>query len=186
MLTNPPLVLDTDILSCFAWIKRMDILEALYSGHMLVPEQVLVELSKVSHLRDQVDLSIANNHIVAVQLDPLKPEAQEFAKLLSGDPPIGRGEAAVMAFVKFNGGTISSNNLTDVLSYSVFHELPLISIRAMFYDAIVHRGVLTEEEGEQAWNKMKGKRRQLPCPTVKDIIEYYSIGFGISLELQRY
>jgi len=30
LLTNPPLVLDTDLVSSFAWIDRMDILETLF------------------------------------------------------------------------------------------------------------------------------------------------------------
>ncbi|MHB1684834.1 MAG: hypothetical protein ACYCYO_18745 [Bacilli bacterium] len=164
----------------------MDILENMYSRNMLVPEQVLAELAKIPHLISKVESSISKQHISKVALDPLKPEAVEYVRLLEGVTSIGRGEAAVMAYVKFNGGTISSNNLKDVLEYSESNGLPLLSIRAMFYDAVVHDKILTEPQAEQVWGKMLDKHRYLPCSTVKEVIAFYSVGLGQSMSLHRY
>ena len=63
MLTKPPpLLLDTDLVSAFAWVKRMDILESLYSGNMQIPQEVLTELARVPHLKAAVD-SRSEKHI---------------------------------------------------------------------------------------------------------------------------
>lgn len=49
-----PLVIDTETLSSFAWIKRMDILETLYSGKMSTTEIILVhEICVVQHIFKQ-------------------------------------------------------------------------------------------------------------------------------------
>ena len=48
--TDLPVLLDTDFLSSFAWVDRMDIIESRYSGRMVVPEEVMTELDRVPHL----------------------------------------------------------------------------------------------------------------------------------------
>ncbi|MCD6391089.1 MAG: hypothetical protein J7L92_03765 [Dehalococcoidia bacterium] len=58
MSTEPPIILDSDFLSSFAWGKRLDILEGLYSKRMVVLEEVLEELRRVPHLASRVELSI--------------------------------------------------------------------------------------------------------------------------------
>ncbi len=62
MLINPPLLLDTDMVSAFAWVKRIDVLNNLYSGKMKIPQEVLNELARVPHLKAAVD-SRTDTHI---------------------------------------------------------------------------------------------------------------------------
>ncbi len=40
MLSEPPLVVDTDFLSSFAWVGRLDILERLFPAQMIILEEV--------------------------------------------------------------------------------------------------------------------------------------------------
>ena len=62
-MTEPPLILDADFISSFAWVDRLDILEGLYSKRMIILDEVLEELSRVPHLADRVELSIRSGHI---------------------------------------------------------------------------------------------------------------------------
>jgi len=54
LLTNPPLVLDADLLSSFAWVDRLDILEKLFPKQMVVLDEVMNELRRVPHLSTRV------------------------------------------------------------------------------------------------------------------------------------
>lgn len=56
-----PLVLDSDVLSHFAWVDRLDILEKLYAKNMIVLEEVINELSKIEHIAQKVGLCV-NSH----------------------------------------------------------------------------------------------------------------------------
>ena len=52
MSTEPPILLDADFVSSFAWVDRMDIIEGLYSKRMVVLEEVMLELERTRHLAD--------------------------------------------------------------------------------------------------------------------------------------
>jgi hypothetical protein len=183
MLTNPPLLLDTDLVSAFAWVKRMDILESLYSGNMKIPQEVLTELARVPHLKAAVDSRTAN-HIEVISLNPIGQDGLEFAKLYSTGK-YGLGESAVMAYVRYNGGTVSSNNIKDVLEYCRDNSLSLLSTRAIIFDAVTS-GVITEPEAEGVWAGMIRKGRKLPCRTVAEVMQFYTSGDGSTFTSQRY
>lgn len=63
MSIEPPVILDADFISSFAWVNRLDILEGLYSKRMIILEEVLEELSRVPHLAPRVKLSISDGQI---------------------------------------------------------------------------------------------------------------------------
>ena len=48
---------DTDCLSSFLWIDDTNIIEALYGGNIVLPDQVYLELSnpRVPHLKMRAD-----------------------------------------------------------------------------------------------------------------------------------
>ena len=64
--TEPPIILDADFVSSFAWVNRLDILEFFYSKRMVILEEVLEELKRVPHLASRVEESMRNGHIEAV------------------------------------------------------------------------------------------------------------------------
>lgn len=84
--------------------------------------------------------------------------------------PLGRGESAVMAWVKLHGGTVASNNLRDVRRYCQTHSLPFMTIRAMVADAVINRDRLSLDDAEQFWKDMKAAGRMLPCDTAEEAI----------------
>jgi hypothetical protein len=59
------LFFDTDCLSSFLWVRRENILLQLYSGRIILPQQVFNELSNpiVPHLKSKVAALKANGDI---------------------------------------------------------------------------------------------------------------------------
>jgi len=92
--TEAPILLDTDFLSSFAWVDRMDIIEGLYSKRMIALEEVMVELSKVPHLDDRACFSIMHGHIKRVGMMVGSAEASEYIRLHETGR-YGSGEASV-------------------------------------------------------------------------------------------
>lgn len=183
-LTDPPLVIDTDFISCFAWTNRMALLTGIYQD-IVVPDIVLYELAKVPHLHGRVEASIAAGAISTISIDTLDPAAAEYSRLIGGGR-LGRGESAVMAYVRFHGGTVGSNNVRDVLKYCQSNDLPLLAVRAVVVDAVDQERVLTEVAAEAFWAEMRRIRRRLPHATAMEALEHYRSGPGRQWMKQRY
>lgn len=183
-LIEPPLVADTDLISCFAWTNRLALLSKLYQS-VLIPDIVLNELAKVPHLHQRVQTAITAGMICSVTIDALDPAAAEYSRLV-GEGRLGRGESAVMAHVRFHGGTVGSNNISDVLDYCRVHNLPLLAMRAIVVDAVDQEHLLTEQEAETFWDEMIRKRRRLPHATVREALDHYRFGAGFHWVRQRY
>lgn len=184
MSTNPPILFDTDTMSSFAWVNRLDILESLYSERMFVLPEIIYEISNVTHLKDRLELCIDKKTISIVNLDPLGDDGQEFARL-RGLKKFGYGEAAAMAYAKNKEVILASNNLRDVLSYCSQHKISLISTRRIMYEA-VKSNVLDMKEAETIWQDMIKRKRKLPCNTFKEAFDFYEIGEGKKLTIHKY
>ena len=170
MLTDPPLVLDTDLVSSFAWIDRMDILEKLFSKQMIILDEVLTELQRVGHLYAEVKNCINNGSIGSVSMLADSPAALELGGILSTGR-YGSGEAACMASLKFNSGTMGSNNLSDVKTFCEHNGKDLITT-AMIIHYAVETDVIKETEAETIWDSMLKKRRKLPADSYSAYVEF--------------
>jgi len=165
----PPIIFDTDCLSSFLWIRRFDILRNLFKDNIVVPGLVLDELSNLrrfSHHRwvpDMLQEYVARGEITLTEMASLSVVADEYARLTNIDSlrPMGAGEAAVLALVRFEGGTVASNNLTDIRRYCDEHALELISSDDILCLA-VERGMVTENEGVTIWEDMIAHKQKLP------------------------
>jgi len=161
MSTDPPLVLDTDFVSSFAWVNRMDILETLYTGRMLMLEEVEYELSKVKVLKSRVEASIAGGHIVRISMSADSPEAAEFGRMHDSGR-YGLGEAACMAYVTQHDGVVASNNLKDVKAFCTRNGKSLLTTAGVLLQAF-DQGIITQSEADDIWRGMLAKRRLLPA-----------------------
>jgi len=166
VLSEPPLVVDTDFLSSFAWVNRLDILERLFPAQMVLLEEVQIEISKVPHLAKQVENCIANGTILLTTMTADSPEAIDLAKYLE-DGKYGRGEAACMAYLKYNPGTMGSNNLADVEQFCRDNNKRILCTGHCLYRALTLK-IVTSGECEYLWQKMISKRRKLPTATFKE------------------
>lgn len=168
MLSKPPYVFDNDCLASFLWVKRTDLLNKLFPGQILVPSVVVEELSYMARTKNEwvyrlLATEIAAGNFLEVRSPAGSPEAAEFLKLTTGraGKVLGRGEAAVIAYVRFHGGTVASNNLSDVGRYCKLHSLDLITTEDILCYAFLDK-LLTEKQGNVLWEEMKKKRRRLP------------------------
>jgi predicted nucleic acid-binding protein len=168
--TEPPIILDSDLLSSFAWVDRLDILEGLYSKQMIVLEEVLEELRRVPHLASKVELSIEKGHIRSETMLADSPEALQLAKFLESGR-YGTGEASCMAYLTQHEGILGSNNLSDVKAFCIQNKRQLLTTADVLHHAH-ETGLTTLAEANEIWFGMLSKRRKLPASS---FTEYLSI-----------
>ena len=168
MPTEPPLILDADFISSFAWVNRLDILESLYSKRMIILDEVLVELDRVPHLASKVNLSIRNGHIKHEEMFADSPEALQLGKLLETGR-YGSGEAACMAYLTQHDGILGSNNLSDVKAFCIQYNRQLLTTADVLYQAY-ETSLVGLEEADKIWNVMITKKRKLPTSSFSDYI----------------
>ena len=160
-MTEPPVILDADFLSSFAWVNRLDILEGLYSKRMVILEEVLEELGRVPHLASRVKLSIKNGHIKCIAMFAGSPEAQQLAKFLETGK-YGTGEASCMAYLTQHDSILGSNNLSDVKLFCIQNNKRLLTTADVMYQAY-EKSLISLEEADKIWTDMLSKRRKLPA-----------------------
>jgi len=158
--TDPPIILDADFLSSFAWVNRLDILEGLYSKRMIVLEEVLEELSRVPHLAARVEILIKNGHIKSDSMYAATPEALLLAKFID-EGRYGMGEASCMAYLTYHDGILGSNNLADVKDFCIKYNKCLLTTTDVLYQAY-SAGCINLNEADKIWAGMLSKKQKLP------------------------
>jgi len=167
--TDLTILLDTDFVSSFAWVNRMDILEGLYSGRMMVLEEVMIELERVRSLADLVCFSIMHGHIKRKGMMAGSAEALEYARLHDRNQ-YGSGEAACMAYAYCRGGIVASNNLKDVKRYCDERQIPLLTTADVLLQEY-QEGRLRLEHVDLTWQHMVQKRNRLPTGTFTEYLK---------------
>jgi len=166
--TEPPLVLDADFISSFAWVNRLDILEGLYSKRMIILEEVMEELRRVPHLVSRVEISIRNGHIRSETMFADSPEALQLARFLETGR-YGTGEASCMAYLTQHDGILGSNNLADVKAFCIQNKKRLLTTADVIYQAY-EASHLSLDEADQVWADMLSKRRKLPASSFSEYV----------------
>lgn len=64
-ILTKPLIFDTDCLSAFLWVNQQSLLVQLYPGQIVIPSEVLTELSfpGIAHLKARINLMIINKDV---------------------------------------------------------------------------------------------------------------------------
>lgn len=170
MSTEPPIILDSDLLSSFAWVKRLDILERLYSKRMVVLEEVLEELKRVPHLASRVGQSIRKGHIRSEAMFADSPEALQLAKLLESGK-YGAGESSCMAYLTQHDGILGSNNLSDVKAFCTKNKKHLLTTADVLHQAY-QKGHINLDEANKTWTKMLSKKQKLPTSSFTEYLSF--------------
>lgn len=169
---------DTDCLSAFLWVNNENLLVKLYGCRIVLPQQVYAELShpRIPQLKSKIDALKQNGDIKVESIEVNTEEYYLYNRLINnpekGFKVIGRGEAAAIAFAKVRGGVLASNNMKDIRMYVEKYDLEHFTTGDILWDALNH-GYITEEEGNNIWNKMLAKRRMLPCESFTNFILRY-------------
>ncbi|MEW6183588.1 MAG: hypothetical protein AB1500_10515 [Bacillota bacterium] len=183
----PPYVFDNDCLSSFLWVKRLDILSSLFRDEIVVPKVVVTELNYLTTvsggrwawvyraLESKTREGAVSVRDVAVGTE----EAVEFMQLTQWTgykgKRLGKGEAAVLALTRYQGGTVASNNLSDVAEYCRQYGVNLISTDDILCLAC-QREVISLSEGSELWDGMKARKRMLPAYTFSEAFHRYRHG----------
>jgi hypothetical protein len=69
-----------------------------------------------------------------------------------------------------NNGTLASNNLRDIKLYVDRYSLKHITKGDILIEAL-HKGYITEKEGNVLWEDMLRKKRMLPTQTFTDFLK---------------
>ena len=176
MSIDPPVILDADFVSSFAWVNSLNILEKLYSKRMIILEEVLEELNRVPHLASRVELSISNGHIKCEAMFADSPEALQLAELLE-TCRYGTGEAACMAYLTQHDGILGSNNLSDVKAFCTQNNKRLLTTADVMYQAY-EKSLISLEEADKIWTDMLSKRRKLPASSFSEYMTVIKKGDG--------
>jgi predicted nucleic acid-binding protein len=165
---EPPLILDADFISSFAWVKRLDILESLYPKRMVILDEVMLELNRVPHLAAKVKISIRNGHIKCVSMFANSPEALQLGKLLETGK-YGSGEAACMAYLTRHDGVLGSNNLSHVKAFCIQNNKRLLTTADVMRQAY-KAGLIGLDEANTIWSVMISKMRKLPTSSFSEYL----------------
>ena len=171
------LFFDTDCLSSFLWIGDTSIIEALYGGRIVLPEPVYKEIDNpsVPHLKEKADKLISSNK-ASVQNIEMGTKEYDLYKELSeyqpGKKTIGKGEAGGIALAKTYNGVLVSNNLRDVMPYVKEYDLKHLDTGHILMEAL-EKGIITETDGNDIWQRMLKKRRRLPTQTFSEYKNKY-------------
>lgn len=175
-----PIVFDTDCISCFLWIKKLDIVKNLFPNQIIIPQTVFNELDKMKDpqnrfLFNDLHTQILQNNFKLKDIMVTNWEFNEYCKLISMKNPkrIGRGEAAAIVIASVLNGTLASNNLSDILPYVGKNKLPYICTEDILYLSY-EKSHISIKEGSQIWDDMKRYKR-LPNCDFNEIVRRFKI-----------
>lgn len=160
------LCFDTDCISSFLWVDAEYILTDLYSGRIIIPQQVYAELSNpsVGHLRTRLDVLINKNNATVQQILIDSSEYSLYTKLTNtpdeGNVVIGKGEAAAIALASKLSAIAASNNIKDVLPYVSKFNIRHITTGDILVKAY-KESLISEAQGNDIWSAMLAKRRRI-------------------------
>ncbi len=176
-----PIVFDNDCISSFLWIKRLDIVNALFPNQIIIPQSVYDELDKIKSSQYRFVFNDLKSQILKgnFKLRDIAIPSQEFTEyfnLISMKNPkrIGKGEAAAIVLTRALSGTLASNNLRDILPYVEKDRLPYVCTKDILYLSY-EKNYISLEEGCQIWDDMKRKKRKLPNYDFKEIVRSFKI-----------
>ena len=166
---------DTDCLSAFLWINDTNIIEALYGGNIVLPDQVYLELSnpRIPHLKTRADALISKKSASVKSIDVGTDEYQLYRNLIKGDKSnkaIGKGEAAGIALAATYKGVLASNKYRDIAPYIEKYGLRHVDTGMILSEAL-EKKLITEAEGNSIWQKMLNRNRKLPANSFSDYLK---------------
>lgn len=165
---------DSDCLSSFLKVGKTEILEKLFKGKIVIPEQVYAELDRpiVKFLKPKLYNFIKKTAAKIQTLETNTDELDLYLKLTTGKNHmiIGKGEASCIVLAKIKNGVLASNNLKDICSYVKQYKLEFITTGDILVMAL-QKEIITKAEGETIWQSMLKNRRKIGPNTFAEYLE---------------
>ena len=88
-ILTKPFIFDTDCLSAFLWVNQQSLLVQLYPGQIVIPSEVLAELSfpGIAHLKARINLMIKNKDVKLASIQTGTEEYQLYRKMTAKPEP---------------------------------------------------------------------------------------------------
>jgi len=165
------LVIDTDFVSNFGWVDRIDIIIDQYTPNIILTDVVENELKnpKITHIYDRLKIFIDNGDIKQYSIIASSEIGREFISLC-WESGLGEGESACLAYCKIKGGILGSNNLSDIFDYCRDNGLKVVTTADVLKKSF-EKGYITLEEGEEILAKMLKKERKIGYNTFEELIK---------------
>lgn len=171
-----PIFFDTDCISAFLWVDEQSLLEKIYPGRIVIPQEVYDELDKpnIQHLKARVDKLISAGSAKIMSMDITSTEFALYRQLTTRsnkyEKIIGSGEAASISLVKEYNGILGSNNLRDILFYVEKFSLRHITTGDILIEAL-DLNLITEKQGNLIWADMLKRKRKLGAPSFTEYMK---------------
>lgn len=172
-MIKTPIIYDTDCLSSFIIIDKMDILKELFD-HIIIPRQVFKEFKqkKDRSFDKTLQKHVKSNFIIAKEIEVKTPESETYKQIKSGlfsKKCPGRGESAALTLAITYNGTLASNNTRDVIEIVDKFNINWITTGDILIEAY-HKKIITEEEGNIIWKNMLYNGRYLTTETFTEYL----------------
>ena len=159
------ILIDADILIHFSLGDSLLRIADIYPQYeKWVLDVVEKEISKrLSSAHFQLQLVLDQCIFKRMDMPSIKtPTYAEFIRLKKENPRIGEGEAACMAYARFNDHILASSNFRDIKKYCEQHSVRYISTMDLLKEAM-SKSIMSEEACDQFIDKVKKQGSQLPC-----------------------
>lgn len=174
-LLTDSIFFDTDCICAFLWIKEESLLEKMFPGKIVIPQEVYNEIDRpmIPHLKTRIDQLIDNGSAIVMSMDISSEEYALYIELTTNsgqNKVIGSGEAASISLAKKHDGVLGSNNLKDVGFYINKYSLKNLTTGDILVKAF-QEGLITEEEGNTIWTNMLKKKRKIGANSFTEFLE---------------
>ena len=168
-----PVFYDTDCLSSFLQIDRIDLLKREYSK-IIISTKVKDELfnkKTPEKIKNRLTSLIQEGYVEVKDLEFGSDEFNQYYKFITDDKTedIGKGELSVISLVIAKNGILASNNLDDVCYFVKKYNLEHVTTSKIIVTCY-EKGYLTFDKADKIWKELL-KNPKHPQISFKDFYD---------------
>lgn len=165
------IVLDSDVVSSFAIVKRIDILISLFSKQLILLDFVRDELMRGPKYYHNIKKHIDNGEIIEKNISTSTDQdvLKEYSEITSDYLSVGKGEAIGMAYCYVHDCILASNNFKDIRKYCYEHKIQMLTVSRILYKAY-NNNIINHESGVIVYDYMIQKGIKLPYISFNELI----------------
>lgn len=168
-----PVFYDTDCLSSFLQINRIDLLKKEYSK-IIISAKVKEELfdkNTPEKIKNRLTSIIQDGYVEIKDLEFGSAEFEQYYEFITDDKTedIGKRELSVISIAIVKNGILASNNLNDVCYFVKKYNLEHVTTSKIIV-ICYEKGYLTFDEADKIWKELL-KNPKYPQMSFKDFYD---------------
>ncbi|MGD6845189.1 hypothetical protein ACQCVH_22055 [Bacillus infantis] len=172
MLSSPPLVIDTGIVSRYGFTNRFDILEQLFGGDIIIPNDVLTECWQVPKMQTPLDVALKAGWLNQFTIDFVN-HVEIISTFGALTRQFGPGESAVLSIAKVNGYSVGCDDMRAAARFCKRNSIPLLGSIGVLYQAF-DKGIITHSEADLIHNDMINlSKYRSPISSFQQAIDWF-------------